>query len=115
MNTALDELAKAVAEWRTSKGRYDHMPKAWIQQARELAASIPETEICRRLGVRRGKLFPKAPEIPAPQFIELPPVAAEAAPANVRVELRRGAHVILVTLPGGVDLSALFAALRLAP
>jgi hypothetical protein len=112
MNTALDELAKAVAEWRTTKGRYDHMPKVWIQQARELAASIPETEICRRLGVRRGKLFPKVREIPAPKFIELPPVALEVAPANVRVELQRGAQIILVTLPGSVDLSALFAALR---
>lgn len=114
MNTALDGLAKAVAEWRTSKGRYDHMPKAWIQQARDLAASIPETEICRRLGVKRGKLFPKAREAaaPKPKFIELPPVAMEAAPASVRVEMRRGAQVILVTLPSGVDLSALFAALR---
>lgn len=112
MSTALDELAKAVAEWRTSKGRYDHMPKAWIQQARELATSIPETEISRRLGVRRGKLFPKGREVAAPRFIELPPVAPEAAPANVRVELQRGTQVILVTLPGGVDLSALFAALR---
>jgi hypothetical protein len=112
MNTALDELAKAVAEWRTSKGRYDHMPKAWVEQARELATSIPEMEICRRLGVRRGKLFPKAREVVAPKFIELPPVSAEAVPANVRVELQRGAQVILVTLPGGVDLSTLFAALR---
>src|SRR4051812_42711045 len=107
MDTALDELAKAAAEWRATKGRYDHMPKAWVQQARELSASIPETEICRRLGVRRGKLFPKAHETAASTFIELPPVAAEAAPPSVRVELQRGAQVILVTLPGGVDLSAL--------
>jgi len=112
MNTVLDELAKAVAEWRTTKGRYDHMPKAWIQQARDLAASIPEPEICRRLGVRRGKLFPKAREATAPKFIELPPVVAAVAPANVRVELQRGSQIILVTLPCSVDLSALFAALR---
>jgi hypothetical protein len=115
MNTALDELAKTVAQWRATKGRYDHMPKAWIQQARDLAASIPETEICLRIGVRRSKLFPRERDVPAPKFIELPPLSVEAMPTNVRVELRRGSQHVLVTLAGDVDLSALFTALRSMP
>jgi hypothetical protein len=109
MSAALDELAKAVAEWRATKGKYEHMPRPLIEQARALAAEIPESEICARLSLRRSKLFPKAA---APAFVELPPVPQATQPLPMTVEIRHAGRVVLVQLPASVELGVLFSALR---
>jgi hypothetical protein len=113
MSMALDELATEIAVWRSSKERYEHMPRPLIERARRLAAEIPEQEICRRLSVRRSKLFPKARAIqPEREFVELPSVQIPAATEPVRVEIRERDFTVAVTLPGQVDLAELFSALR---
>lgn len=129
MSAALDELAKAVAEWRATKGRYQHMPRAWIRQARALAAETPEREICQRLKLEPSKLFPKPRQSrtslspsrppaagPTPQtatFVELPPFELKPPAEPIRVEIHdRRRSVVIITLPRDIDLAVLVSALR---
>lgn len=111
MDTALDELEKAFAEWRWAKeSARDRVPEALLVRARALGGGFPEIEISRRCRMARARLFPGL-KSGAADFVELRNFPVVASPITVEIrDGRRG--VIAVTLPADTNLGLLFTALR---